>query len=395
MTSVSGREAEVLAALAAGLSNARIAGRLHISVRTVETHVSSLLRKYGVADRHALARLARPGTTVAPEPGHVTGLPSVRTSFVGRASERAALGDLRPGLVTLTGPGGVGKTRLAVLVAGSAGPAFPYGGAFVDLVPVQEDFVPQAAAAALGVAESPEVLDAIADRLGRGRSLLVLDNCEHVVDAVAEFVQRLLARCPDTTVLATSRERIGVPGERVVPVDPLPATDAVTLFRGRADADAGDAVIAELCARLDGMPLAIELAAARSASLGVEGLLTALDDSLRLLCGSRGTDRRHRSVRAVIGWSHDLLDGEERMLLRRLAVFAGPFDLTAAAAVDGRPAAVVADLLGRLTDKSLVIHRHGRWRLLATVRAFAAERPDTAGEPARTLTLVRRHESAR
>lgn len=382
---VSRREAEVLEALGARLTNAQIASRLHISIRTVESHVSSLLRKYGVADRWELAALAE---TVAAPSGEVVGLPAARTTFVGRGAELAAIEAAFESarLVTLVGPGGVGKTRLAVASAGS----FSCGGAFVDLVPVRDAFVAEAVAAALGVSERPQqpLEDAIADRLGRDRALLVLDNCEHLLDAVAAFVDRLLSRCPGTRALVTGRERLGVPGERVVPVEPLPlSSDAVRLFRDRATAadpafavDAGEA--AEICARLDGLPLAIELAAARSAALGPGGLLAALDDNLRLLAGGRGGDQRHRSLRAVLGWSHDLLEEDERTLFRRLAVFTGGFDLDAVTAVTSGGRAEVADVLGRLAGKSLVAHQRdaGRWRLLETVRAFAAERLDDSGE---------------
>ncbi|MFC0863867.1 LuxR C-terminal-related transcriptional regulator [Sphaerimonospora cavernae] len=396
---VSAREAEVLEALGARLSNAQIARRLHISVRTVESHVSSLLRKYGVADRRALAALAEESMpqTGAP-PGRMTGLPAARTSFVGRGREReAVLGALENSrLVTLLGPGGVGKTRLAVVAAESAMQSFPSGGAFVDLVPVGTGFVAQAVAAALGVSEHPRqpLEDAVAEHLGRGRSLLVLDNCEHLLDAVAGFAERLLSVSPGTRILVTSRARLGVPGERTVPIAPLPlASEAELLFRERAvaadpDFTAEPALISELCAKLDGMPLAIELAAARSASLGADGLLTALDDILRLLTGGRGSDERHRSLRRVIGWSHDLLDDDERALFRRLAVFAGRFDLGAALAVtpDGSRSSV-ADVLGRLVDQSLVVHQRGpvsRWRLLETVRVFAAAQLADSGELAAT-----------
>jgi predicted ATPase len=394
---VSQREAEVLAALGAGLSNAQIARRLHISTRTVEGHVSSLLRKYGVADRRSLGALATTGP-----PGQVAGLPQFRTSFVGREREcpevRAAL---RPGgLATLVGPGGVGKTRVAAQVAAAAAAGFPFGGAFVDLVPVRAGFLTDAVAAGLQVADGAQqpLIEAIVDRLARGSSLLVLDNCEHLIDEAADLVERVLSACPETAVLATSRERLGVPGERTFPVAPLPlGTDAERLFRERAALQAvpDPEVVSNLCARLDGLPLAIELAAARSGSLGATGLLMGLGDYLRLLAGGRGAVVRHRSLRGVIGWSYELLDHDEQRLFRRLSVFAGAFDLSAAAAVAGwRPEgerdrssaaepAVVADLLGRLVDKSLVLHQPGtgdRWRLLETIRAFASDQLDRADE---------------
>lgn len=382
--------------LGAHRSNADIAAMLHISVRTVENHVSSLLRKYGVADRRALGELAVQVQAGAPAPGRLAGLPPALTTFVGRSAEREhlveTLRDAR--LVTLVGPGGMGKTRLVGQIAEAAGPFFPSGGAFVELAAARDGYVAQAVAAALGVTERPQqaLEDAVVERLGESRSLLVLDNCEHVIDAVARFAERVLAGCPGTHILSTSRERLGISGERAVPLGPLPLeSDAERLFIDRATAAdpgfaADPAVIAKLCARLDGMPLAIELAAARSASLGETGLLAALDDHLRLVAGGRGRNERHRSLRAVIGWSHDLLDDEEQALFRRLAVFAGAFNLDAAAAVSsvGNPCGAIADVLGRLADKSLVtVHHRGaaaRWRMLQTVRAFAIDRLDASGE---------------
>ncbi|HEU5471554.1 MAG TPA: LuxR C-terminal-related transcriptional regulator [Actinophytocola sp.] len=403
LAGVSEREAEVLAALGEHLTNAQIAGRMHISVRTVESHVSSLLRKFGVDDRRALADLA---PTDRAERNELAGRPVAWTSFVGRerelASVLAALSESR--LVSLVGPGGVGKTRLAVAAADRAATTAPFGGAFVDLVPVREGFVAQAVAAVLGVTEHPhQPLDeVVTEELGRGRMLLVLDNCEHLLDATAAFAERLLAACPELTVLTTSRERLGVPGERTIRVPPLslvsadtggPAgSEAEALFLDRAlaaDPDFTDehSRVGELCARLDGMPLAIELAAARSASLGVDGLLAGLSDRLQLLAGGRGADHRHRSLRHVIDWSHDLLDDAERALFRRLGVFSGGFDLDGAVSVSpDADRGQVADLIGRLADKSLLVHRrdggHSRWRLLETVRVYALAKLDAAGEEA-------------
>ncbi|TDB95733.1 ATPase [Actinomadura sp. 7K534] len=389
---VSEREAEVLAAVGRHLTNTQIASRLHISVRTVESHVSSLLRKYGAANRRELAVLAAGQGEPGEQDGRgtVSGVPAAHTSFIGRDAElaeiEAAAGRAR--LVTLLGSGGAGKSRLAAVAAAAS----RHGGVFVDLVPVRDGFVDQAVAAALGVAERPEseLRTVIAERLGRGRALVVLDNCEHVLDAVAEFADRILAACPGTRILATSRERLGIPGERIVRVGPLPlASHAEALFTDRAlAADPGFAAdpdaVAEICARLDGMPLAIELAAARCASLGAPGVLAVLSDRLRLLTGGRGADERHRSLRAVLAWSHDLLDEEERALFRRLAVFAGGFDLAAVLAVTpGTPADAAADVLGRLAEKNMVVRAGpARWRLLETVRAFAAERLALSGEEA-------------
>lgn len=366
----------MLAAIGDHRSNAQIAHALHISVRTVESHVSSLLRKYGVADRRELAELIAPvGAAAERMPPGVHGVPAARTTFVGREDERRwlvdALGTAR--LVTLLGPGGMGKTRLAAVVAAE----YPAPGAFVDLVPVRPGLVTRAVAAALDVTEQPgTTLDrAIADRLGTGRTLLVLDNCEHLAEEVGEVAGRLLADGPGLVVLATSRERLGVPGEHTLALPPL-TTDAERLFldRARAVEPGFSGEVGALVAGLDGMPLAIELAAARVGSLGLDGLRSALDDRLRSLSGARGADPRHRSLRAVIDWSHDLLDESERRLFRRLSVFAGGFDLDAACATSpelGR--GEVADLAGRLADKSLTVRRGGRWRMLETIRLYAAE----------------------
>src|SRR5215469_16977521 len=406
---MSQREAEVLQAIAGHLSNTQIASRLHISVRTVESHVSSLLRKFGVPDRRALAELA-PAAAARPPAGAgdgpVAGLPATRTAFIGRDREQAAILEaLACGrVVSLVGPGGVGKTRLAVRTAETVATQFPFGGVFVDLVPVREGFVTQAVAALLGITERPgRSLDAaLHEYLSRGRSLLVLDNCEHLLAVVAAFVEKLLADCPGLTVLATSRERLAVPGERTVTIPPLSlvaegtddaeGSEAEALFIDRARATdpeftASPAVVGKVCARLDGVPLAIELAAARSASLGVDGLLAGLDDHLRLLAGSRGGQERHRSLRTVIDWSYDLLDENERVMFRRVGAFVGGFDLDAAAAVwpDGNRG-MVADLVGRLTDKSLLRHRRGpdgsRWQMLETIRAYALDRLAASGEEA-------------
>lgn len=400
---MSEREAEVLAALGEHLSNAQIASRLHLSVRTVETHVSALLRKLEVSDRRALAALA-PSLAAAPGPPDAgRSLPATWTRFVGRTREQAEIVEALAGsrLVTVLGAGGVGKTRLAGEVARQLAPGLPLGARFVELVSTRPGFLVQTVAAALGVSEHPgrSLRDAVLARLRPGRSLLVLDNCEHLVDDAAEFLTALLGQAGDLLVLTTSRARIGVPGERVVPLSGLSLvaastggvaeSEAVTLFFDRARAldaqfDADPAAVGELCARVDGMPLAIELATARSAALGIGGLRAGLTDRLRLLSGGRSGDERHRSLRAVLDWSHELLDDEERVALRRLARFAGEVDIAAATAVLDLPPAAVADLVGRLADRSLLVHRPGgaRWALLETVRAYALDKLNEAGESA-------------
>jgi predicted ATPase/DNA-binding CsgD family transcriptional regulator len=409
---ISEREAEVLVAVRDHLTNAEIGQRLHISVRTVESHVSSLLRKLGVDDRRQLAlradeALSEAAAAVAgagaggssdemPTPA-IVGLPHSWTTFIGRGAElrelSASLTENR--LVTLVGPGGVGKTRLAIVAAERAAPHFAGGGAYVDLVPVGPDVIMQAVATVLGVVERPQdSLEAVVhERLRMNPVLLVLDNCEHVLTAAAGFARAVLTACPETVILATSRERLGVPGERVQILPPLGLTgdnaegvEAVQLFTERAGEVAGDVTqIIEICRRLDGMPLAIELAAARSSSLGLDGLLAGLEDHLRLLNGSSRPADRHGSLRATIDWSHRLLDDDERITFCRLSVLSGSFDLAAVTAIAAvRDTAGASDVIGRLTDKSLLTHERwttgSRWRMLDTVRAFAHEQLESSGE---------------
>jgi predicted ATPase/DNA-binding CsgD family transcriptional regulator len=377
---ISGREAEVLAAVGEHLTNAEIAQRLHISIRTVESHVSSLLRKLGAEDRRELA--ARAGEQALPA---FRALPTAWTSFVGRAAELvevvATVRDHR--LVMLQGPGGIGKTRLSMAAVEQLAPR---SGAFVDLVPVTEGGMLAAVAGALGVVEQPgaSLAGLVHEQLRSGPSLVVLDNCEHVLGPAAAWAEAALAACPELSVLATSRERLGLRGERVLLIPPL-AEEGTSLFLERAAVDGVDeGVVREICRRLDGMPLAIELAAARLPSLGVDGLTAALDDHLRLLGGSGGPPGRHGSLRAVLEWSHELLDPEERSAFRRLSAFAASFDLPAAAAVVGVEPVVAGDVVGRLADKSLLVrgedHGASRWRLLETVRAYAVEQLDASGE---------------
>ncbi|MFF2187758.1 BTAD domain-containing putative transcriptional regulator [Streptomyces sp. NPDC058155] len=332
-------------------------------------------------------------------------------SFVGRERDMVDLRlDLRDArLVTLFGAGGAGKTRLSQEVAaGGGGAQWPDGVWLAELAPVDDPAtVPEAVLVALGAretvlrgagAESLRAVDPstndplvrLVEHCSRRRMLLLLDNCEHVVDAAARLVEELLARCPGVTVLATSREPLGVPGEVVRPVGPLPEPMALRLLADRGAAarpgfrtDEDPVAADEICRRLDGLPLAIELAAARLRMLTPRQIADRLDDRFRLLTGgSRTVLPRQQTLRAVVDWSWDLLDPAERTALAALSVFAGGCDLAAAEAVCGPDA---LELLGSLVDKSLVIAAPAsdgemRYRLLETVLEYAGERLDESGE---------------
>ncbi|GAA3069371.1 BTAD domain-containing putative transcriptional regulator [Streptomyces roseofulvus] len=345
-----------------------------------------------------------PTATPAPESGNIR--PRL-TSFVGREPELAALRDDlgRSRLVTLTGPGGSGKTRLAEEAARQvAGPQ----AWIAELAPLDDPgALPGAVLSALRLREmnlitregttlqddpTAHLVEHLAHRTGL---LLVLDNCEHVIGAAAALAETLLAHCPGLRILATSREPLGVPGETVRPVEPLPPVPAHRLFTERAravrpsfdqdharEADVADAV-AEICRRLDGLPLAIELAAARLRLLTPRQIADRLDDRFRLLTsGSRTLLPRQQTLRAVVDWSWELLDPAERTLLRRVSVFTGGWDLPAAEAVDAPAPAGDTDTLttlGALVDKSLVVAAPTddgtmRYRLLETIHEYAAER---------------------
>jgi predicted ATPase/DNA-binding SARP family transcriptional activator len=363
-------------------------------------------------------------------------IPARVTSFVGRAREIAEVRRLlsRTRLLTLTGPGGAGKTRLAQEAALVEAAALPAGAWQVDLIPITDrHLVADTIAVALGLppAAGGDPLHALTSQLGRRRLLVVLDNCEHVLTECARVAVALRARCPGVSVLATSREPLHVDGEVVlrVPSLALPAQGvefdhqaladlaSVRLFIDRTQDIRPDfhlnasnaAAVVDICRRLDGMPLAIELAAARMAHLEPAEIASRLGDAMSVL-GRPGSANRHATLRATLEWSHDLLTPEEQCLLRRLAVFQGGCDLDAAEqVVDGDPLsrATVLDVLGRLVDKSLVhVDRDGgrsRYRLLETVRQLAAERLDHAGETRRVrdahagyfLELARQHDSDR
>ncbi|MBV9093837.1 MAG: LuxR family transcriptional regulator, partial [Streptosporangiaceae bacterium] len=351
-------------------------------------------------------------------------MPAELTSFVGRRQElrevKRLLGTTR--LLTLTGCGGAGKTRLALRAAADMARGFPDGAWLASLAPVQDPMlVPQAVFGALGAHDlsAGASLSSLAEHLAGKHLLLILDNCEHLLDGCATLVSTLIRSCPDLHVLATSRQALGVAGEvrLVVPPMSLPAEadetsvprllgcDAVWLLSERAAAVSPcftvDAASAEqvllLCRKLDGIPLALELAAVRLASLSLEQLNEGLASELSILgTGNRGAEARQQTLEATIGWSYGLLDEQARLLWARLSVFAGGFEEDAATAVcsDPRiPAERIASLLGTLVDKSILKRQlkgaaPPRYWLLETMRQFGLTQLREVGEQA---AMQKRH----
>lgn len=350
------------------------------------------------------------------EPVSAQHLPMQLTAFIGRAAQIADVCGLLAAnrLVTLTGAGGAGKTRLAIHVTSQLADTFGDGAWYVDLAPITEpDLVPVVAARSLGLPDQPgrSTMDTLIRFIGERHTLVVLDNCEHLLDACAALIVDLLGACPALTLLATSREPIGVDGELIWRVPSLSLTDeAIELFadrarRARPDVDLSDdntGTVAEICRRLDGMPLAIELAAARVRSLSLDEILDGLHDRFRLLTGgSRRAVRRQQTLHASVDWSHTLLTEPERVLFRRLAAFMSGFDLTAAqrvAADDDLKAHQILDLLALLVDKSLVVAENTtgrtRYRLLEMVRQYALEKLAESGEADAVRTRHRDHYTA-
>ncbi len=343
-------------------------------------------------------------------------LPAEFTNFIGRRAETTSLREaLRSNrLVTLTGAGGAGKTRLAVHVAAELAGEFADGICYVDLAPITHpDVVPVTAARALGLPDQPgrTTMDTLMRFIRDRRLLLVLDNCEHLIDASAALVVGLLGAAPGLTVLATSREPLGVSGEATWQVPSLSLNDdAIAMFADRARLARTDftitednaATVTEICRRLDGMPLAIELAAARVRAMSLAEIVDSLHDRFRLLTGgSRTAVRRQQTLRASVDWSHALLTDTERTLFRRLAVFLGGFDLEAASAIAGvgdiEPYQIL-DQLTLLVDKSLVVAEitggRTRYRLLETIRQYALEKLGESGEADRIRSRHRDHYSA-
>jgi len=370
-----------------------------------------------------VARLLELTISAGASPRH--NLPTQLTSFIGREREMAEVGRRLSAsrLVTLTGPGGCGKTRLALQVAAELVAGYPDGVWLIELAPVSDPaLVPQKVASILGVREElgQPLATALANHLREKSSLLVLDNCEHLVEACAQLTEMLLHACPGLRILATSREVLSLTGETAWRVPPLSLPDprylppienftqyeAVLLFIDRVVSSLpGFAVttqnapaVAQVCHRLDGMPLAIELAAARVGMLRVEQIAARLDDRFNLLTGgSRAALRRHQTLQAAIDWSYDLLSEAEQALLGRLAAFVGGWTLEAAEAVcegDGVKGSAVLELLTQLVNKSLVIAQREpgqetRYRLLETIHEYALARLATSG--AEAVVALRRH----
>lgn len=342
------------------------------------------LGEHRFKDLSAAERVYQLGETTFPplRTLYRTNLPVPVTPFVGRDRELAELvaligrDDVR--LVTLTGPGGTGKTRLALAAAGLAAEAFPDGVWWIPLAPIRDP--------TLVLATAGQVLgskNGLAEHIANRRMLCLFDNFEQVVDA-APGIGELLAACPNIAVVVTSRERLRLRGEQAYPVPPLAETDGEALFITRAQAAdpafTADAAVGELCRRLDELPLAIELAAARMALFSPSQLLERLGQRLDLLRGARDADPRQHTLRATLSWSHGLLTDDERRLFRRLSVFRGGSTYEATEAIAGAD----PDTLGSLVDKSLIRRRDTtagpRFAMLETIRAFATEQLDASGE---------------
>jgi predicted ATPase/DNA-binding CsgD family transcriptional regulator len=391
------RGQEVAELVALGLTNREIGERLFLSERTIEWHVEQILNRLGFTSRIQVAAwVARTQTgAIVRVPGSTRegNLPAPLTSFVGRDRELAALKDIVAAnrLVTVTGPGGTGKTRLALRLAEELEPGYPNGVWLCELAPLADPaLVGDAVAQSLGLLseERADRLAVVLKHLRERTALLVLDNCEHVSEVASGVAERLLAACPGLRLLATSRAPLGVLGEAVWRLEPLTDDAAARLFTQRAKAaapgfelDAANAnVVATICKRLDGIPLALELAAPRLRVLSVQTLAEVVLDR-EWQSHSAG---RHGSLEAVAHWSYRLLEPDEQALFRRLGVFANWFEVDDAAAVSPT-AAEVPVLIASLVEKSMVVAQRlaegaTHYRLLEMLRAFARERLADAGE---------------
>lgn len=400
------RELQVARLVRAGLTDRGIAERLFITRRTAEWHVKQILNKLGFSSRSQVAAwVARDeavGSMPASSNGHRHNLPLELTTFFGRGSELVELQRLLAArrFVTLTAVGGAGKTRLALELANRTLEEYPDGVWLVDLTPIKEGhLVARLFGSTLGVHERPRqpIVEPLLEHLQGRHLLLLVDNCEHVIADCAGLVDAILRSCPGVALLATSREPLRVSGETIWRVAALTEGEAVGLFLDRArlaapgfEIDAENAsAIAELCRRLDGIPLAIELAAAHAGLMSPDQILSRLQNRFELLTGgSRTGPSRHRTLQSALDWSHELLGDDERKLFRRVSVFAGGFSLEAVEQVcsdHDLDVDAIAGLLGSLVDKSLVVASVNgsapiRFRMLETLQQYGQQRLAEHGE---------------
>jgi predicted ATPase/DNA-binding CsgD family transcriptional regulator len=414
------RETEVARLVAQGESNLSIAESLRLSERTVESHVRSILGKLGARSRVDIANIVRAQAGaggVTSQQGPDDNLPVHLTAFLDRTREVAEITSLISDrrLVTITGSGGVGKTRTSMQVAARLRGAFRDGVWFIELAPLNRgDYIVSTVATTLGVSlgAGDDQLERLTRALRTKASLLIFDNCEHVIEDAAQVIATILRRCPEVKILASSRQRLDIAGEEAYRLPSLEFPSraacarigaseamqfpAIELFVSRARAayngfeltDRNAPDVAEVCCRLDGIPLAIELAASRAAILSPRQLRERLDERFRVLTGgSRGALPRHRTLLALIEWSYGLLEEPERVLFRRLGIFASGFTVEAAVAVAGSPDQTDRDtfeLLSSLIDKSMLLTElHGdvvRYRMLESTRVYALEKLAAADE---------------
>lgn len=424
------REVEILRLIADGLSNYEISQKLLLSLETIKWYNKKIYARLGVNSRTQAVRKAIQYQIfdlqleqVARKRPRSSNLPTQLTSFVGRVREIAEIKQLLKSsrLVVLTGPGGCGKSRLATQVAAELVEVYQDGVWLVEFAPLTDaQLVPQAVASTLGVHEQigRTIIDTLTDHLLHRHTLLVLDNCEHLVAACARLVEILLQACPGLQILATSRENLGIPGESVWSVPPLSMpgprlwrdssslqnalteyekSESVQLFVARATAalpgfsltEQNGECVADVCLKLDGLPLAIELAAARVQTLSVQQIEERLNDRFHLLkSGSRTAPSRQQTLEAALDWSYSLLSKNEQKLLSMLCVFVGGWTLEAAEAVCSDheiEAHNILDLLTQLANKSLVVvervpGQETRFRLLETIRQYGWGKMRAAGE---------------